>query len=120
MIRATLSTCVLLAACSSCALRVHAFFTCDAGGVAQTESASRASEAAFSKLRDNRWFRETGKLAFTHDVNQEEDGSAYGYPGGMIYARPVFANGLSPIFRLGGAPVHSHKYMLWCHIPWRQ
>lgn len=62
---------------------------------------SRASEDAFARLRANGWFRETGKLAFTHDVNQEEDGSVYGYPGGMIYARPTFANGLSPVFRLG-------------------
>lgn len=69
------------------ALRADASFTCDgsSSGSAMTASASGASENAFSRLRGKGWFRETGTLAFTHDVDQEEDGSAYGYPGGMIY-----------------------------------
>ena len=66
----------------------EALLTCDGAttsGRTKTASAFEASERAFSRLRDEGWFRETGKLAFTHDVEQEEDGSAFGYPGGMIY-----------------------------------
>ena len=76
----------------------------------KTESASEASESAFSRLRDDGWFRETGKLAFTHDVNQETDGSAWGYPGGMIYGEAAGGWGERPTYLV---PAWNEKEEEW-------
>ena len=73
-------------------------FTCDGDAA---EAALAASEEAFRGLRTKGgWTRETGTLKFTHDLNDDADISEYGYPGAMLYARPSFAGGLSPVFRL--------------------
>jgi hypothetical protein len=100
-LRAT-STLFLLVAALAMAGGAHAF-TCDAPNSNLPAAASGASDTAFAKLRDNGWFRETGKLAFTHDVNQQEDGSAYG---GAAQAEMQ--------------PSHNSKAPGYnCHNPWK-
>ena len=55
----------------------EALLTCDGATTSGRTKLRPPSkpERAFSRLRDEGWFRETGKLAFTHDVEQEEDGA---------------------------------------------
>lgn len=77
-----------------------AAFSCDVVDD-PTEGALTALESAFRMLERAGWSRERGIMQFTHDVNDDADISEYGYPGAMLYARPSFAGGLSPVFRLG-------------------
>ena len=75
-------------------------FSCDARD-APTDRALSSSDSAFRQLSKDGWRRETGQLRFTHDVNDDNDISEYGYPGAMLYARAEFLGGVSPVFRLG-------------------
>ena len=54
-------------------------------------------------------------MKFTHDLNDDADIGEYGYPGAMLYARPSFAGGLSPVFRL--APSDALVVVLCTHRP---
>ena len=88
--------------------RTAVAFSCDSADGDPTAAARALSDDAFDILGGDGWRRDEGVFHFTHDHDAElaaleETGTNWNGIGNpaMIYARPSFSGGISPVFRLG-------------------